>query len=162
MRRLKLDAKIQETICSFIRAGGFPHIAAEAAGVPRAVFESWLARGQRPEARGNYRSLFLAVEQARAQARLAAEIEVFKADPTAWLKSGPGKETETNPGWTTTVKPKITQDNRTVNLLLAPEMQGLFAAILQILAPYPEARTAVAQALAGKCNPPQLPHNSGK
>jgi hypothetical protein len=36
-------------------------------------------------------------------------------------------------------------------------MQGLFAAILQVLAPYPGARAAVAQALAGQSPTRRLP-----
>ena len=35
-------------------------------------------------------------------------------------------------------------------------MQSLFAAILQVLAPFPEARQAVSEALAGAKQPPKL------
>src|SRR5262249_24941643 len=151
----------------YIRAGGFPHVAAVAAGVPREVFEAWMVMGGRQPARSNgpYIAFRKAVEQAMAQARLTAEIEVFKQDPVTWLKSGPGEETGTDPGWTAQTKPVVREGNRTINVLLTPEMQGVFAALLQVLAPYPEARVAVAEALAGgarkrlddKAAPKELP-----
>jgi hypothetical protein len=146
----KLTIEVQSEICAFIRAGGFPHVAAEAAGIPKDVFESWLARGRKRGKRNAYHDFADAIRQAVAQARLAAEIKAFQDDPVTWLKQGPGKETADSPGWTTTVKPIIREGNQTINVLLSPEMQGVFAAILQVLAPYPEARAAVAQALAGE------------
>ena len=45
--RYRLTPALQEKIVAYIRAGGFPHVAAEAAGLPRRVFERWLERGQR-------------------------------------------------------------------------------------------------------------------
>ena len=80
----------------------------------------------------------------------SAEIKAFQDDPVTWLKQGPGKETPDSLGWTTTVKPIIREGNQAINVLLSPEMQGVFAAIPQVLAPFPEARAAVAQARAGE------------
>ena len=40
-------------------------------------------------------------------------------------------------------------DHMQSNLLLSPVFQGIFVALLQVLAPFPEARAAVAQALSG-------------
>lgn len=148
--RPKLTPALQETICAFVRSGGFPHVAAEAAGVPKDLFHAWHQRGANPKCRGGYRTFYLAVEQAKAQARMAAEIKALQENPIAWLRFGPGRERADNPGWTTPPKPQLTQDNRAINVLLSPEMNGFFAALLQILSPYPEARVAVAQALAGK------------
>jgi hypothetical protein len=48
------------------------------------------------------------------------------------------------------VKPIIRENNQTINILTNPQMQTLFAAILQMLEPYPEARAAVSQALAAR------------
>ena len=45
--RYRLTPALQEQIVAYIRAGGFPHVAAEAAGLPRQVFARWLERGQR-------------------------------------------------------------------------------------------------------------------
>jgi hypothetical protein len=47
------------------------------------------------------------------------------------------------------VSPIAIKHNSQINVLLHPQMQGLFAAILQALAPFPEARAAVAGMLAG-------------
>jgi hypothetical protein len=88
--------------------------------------------------------------------RVAAEIKAFGEQPIAWLKSGPGKERADNPGWTTTVKPSA-KGNQTINILLTPDGQRLVMMLLQLLAPYPEARAAVAQALSGGVmSPPAL------
>jgi hypothetical protein len=70
-------------------------------------------------------------------------------EPLSWLKFGPGKETPGRPGWSGMPRPIVREENTQGNILLSPEMQGVFASILQVLAPFPEARAAVAQALAG-------------
>ena len=99
--------------------------------------------------------LFLeAITHAIAQTRLTAEIQAHDESPLDWLKQGPGKETPDSPGWSIPVKPTVNQTNNTINLLLHREMQSLFAIILQVLAPYPEARAAVSEALAGVRKPP--------
>src|SRR5450755_246389 len=156
--RHTLTPQIQKEICAFIKAGGYPHIAAEGAGVPREVFNDWLEWGKKSK-KGPYKKYRLFVEavlQSIAQARLTAEIKAHDDSPLDWLKQGPGKETPASPGWSTPVKPTVNQTNNTINLLLHPEMQSLFAAILQVLGPFPEARAAVSEALAGTRKPPKL------
>ncbi len=156
--RHTLTPQIQHEICAFITAGGFPQIAAEAAGVPRKVFKNWLEWGKK-SGKGPYKKYRLFVEtvlQAVAQSRLTAEIKAHDEEPLKWLQQGPGKETKDNPGWTVPVKPQVSQTNQTINLLLNPEMQGLFAAILQVLSPFPEARQAVSEALANNKPPPRI------
>jgi hypothetical protein len=103
-----------------------------------------------------YRLFLEAIHQAVAQARLTAEIQAHDESPLDWLKQGPGKETPDSPGWSTPVKPSVNHTNNTINLLLHPEMQSLFAAILQVLGPFREARAAVSEALAGARKPPKL------
>src|SRR5215470_8351145 len=98
--RHTLTTQVEEKILAFIRAGGYPHVAAEAAGVPRAVFEGWLGQGRRTGRPTKYRTFPEAVQQARAQARLKAETTAFKDKPLDWLKSGPGRETSDCTGWT--------------------------------------------------------------
>ena len=39
--------------------------------------------------------------------------------------------------------------NAVINVLCSPELQGVIAALLHVLAPFPEARVAVAKALGG-------------
>jgi hypothetical protein len=139
MMPLKLSPELQHTICAYIRNGAFPHVAAEAVGVSRTVFEGWMQKGTAKGGRPIYRQFAAAVRQAIAQARVAAEIKAFGEAPIAWLKSGPGKERADNPGWTTTVKPSA-KSSQTINILLTPDGQRLVMTLLQLLAPYPEAR----------------------
>lgn len=164
-RLFELTPHLTNTIAAYIRAGGYPHVAAEAAGIPKDVFDEWLRlgcplgrkKGWRPHKK--FTPFWLVVMEARAQARLKAEMEAMKKDPIAWLKSGPGKDAINNPGWSSVTKPIVNETNNTVNVLLTPEMQGVFASLLQVLSPYPAARAAVAQALAGK-DPIVLPHKA--
>ena len=104
-QRHQLTPAVQQAILAYVRAGGFPHIAAEAAGVPREVFEHWLERGRGPRAPDKYRALLEGVRQAEAQARLGAEVSALNDKPLDWLRSGPGRETPDRAGWTATVKP---------------------------------------------------------
>src|SRR5438105_1422557 len=92
-KRHLLTPAVEQAILAYVRAGGFPHVAAEAAGVPRAVFERWLARGQEPGGPAKYRAFLEAVRQAQAQARLGAEVSARDDKPLDWLRSGPGRET---------------------------------------------------------------------
>jgi hypothetical protein len=148
-RRQPLTPQLTERICSFIRAGGFAHVAAEAAGVPREVFEEWLERGRGRRPPRLYRDFCRAVRQAQAEARLAAELKLLEKNPLQWLKCGPGRETPDAAGWTTPVKPLFAGDGRAVNALLLPEIQEVLAAMLEALAPFPEARAALAPFVAG-------------
>jgi hypothetical protein len=118
------------------------------------VFEDWLIRGSQKRTKRVYRDLALAVLEAMGQARVAAEVEVHKDDPMAWLTRGPGKETETKSGWTVSVKP-VKHEAQQVNIILNPGMQALMMELLSALAPFPEARKAVAGLL-------QAPTESGK
>jgi hypothetical protein len=137
------DALAQQ-IVAYIRVGGFPHVAAEAAGVPRATFEKWRKRGQRSDAPEIYRNFSTSVRQAIAQARLTAELAALKGRPLDWLRCGPGKETTRNPGWTATTRPAARLKPSTANA--SPDR--LITALLDLLTPFPEARAAVAATLA--------------
>src|SRR5262249_34857327 len=143
--RFALTPEIQKTIAAFIRAGAFPEVAAQAAGVPLEVFAAWLDRGRREGARPPYSSFYHAVQQAQAQARVAAERVAFKEKPMDWLKSGPGRDSAEVPGWAAPARPGR-RDSAARDALAGPEVQELIAAMLQVLAPYPEARAALVQA----------------
>ena len=80
-------AKITNDIAAFVRAGGHPEVAAEAAGVPRDVFLAWMRRADLPRAGKAVRDLAAAVRTAAAQARLTAETEVRSGKPLDWLKT---------------------------------------------------------------------------
>ncbi len=147
-KRYRLTPTLQQRICSYIRSGGFARVAAEAAGVPGAVFDEWLRRGRAEEGRESYRALVVAVDEALAQARLRAELTVFQDYPRDWLRYGPGKETAAAPGWSTAAKPRQRADQELLPPLLDPRMVAVMQEMLQLLTPYPEARALVARAFA--------------
>ncbi len=157
-RSFVLTPEVSRAITAYISAGAFPHMAAEAAGIPAAVFEVWLARGNPLGRRRGwkphrlYTPFWREVMEAAARARVAAEIEAFRQDAARWLMQGPGKDRPGVPGWSQTVRPQPAKEAPEANVLLAPEMQRVTAAVLQALAPYPEARVAVARALTGQPN----------
>src|SRR5436190_21153415 len=98
--RHQLTPETQREICAFIRSGSFPHVAAEAAGVPHKVLERWMKWGKAARPAPLYRDFYEAVCQAQAHARVVAENRAFEHATITWLKSGPGKETPRMPGWT--------------------------------------------------------------
>lgn len=145
--RGKLTPEVHAKICSFIRSGGDPHVAAEAAGVPATVFEEWLRIGQKRRARRVYRDFWREVEQARAEARLSAELKAFTSKPLDWLRCGPGKETPERPGWTGVARPAYQADASAANCLQTPEFQAFVQLLRRVLGPFPEALAALTQAL---------------
>ena len=148
----KLTPELRAKIVAAIHAGVYPHVAAEAFGVPRAVFEHWLEQGREPKARPLYGSFVRAIEQACAMARIAAETTVFTKDPHAWLAHGPGRDVPGNPGWSSPVR-AADQVATGRNALLDPHLFALFHALLEVLAPYPEARAAAARILLEREQP---------
>jgi hypothetical protein len=135
----RLTPEVQNDIVAFLRAGGFPEVAAEAAGVPAAQFANWMHRGRNPGEPRRYREFVAAVTQALAQARLTAEVAALKAKPLEWLKAGPGRE-----GWGRDAAPPARPPG-----LEHPEIRELLARLLAALEPFPEAREAVARAIDG-------------
>jgi len=131
-----------------VQGGAFPHVAAEAAGVPAEVFHDWMERGSRPGAREPYRSLAERVRHAHGHARCMAEIALCKGNPRAWLLNGPGKNSDTLPGWSAPVKGQPRPERHAANPLLEAPTQALLAKLLEVLAPYPDAHTALADALS--------------
>src|SRR5690348_14154776 len=136
-KRRELTPAITEQVANFILAGAYPHVAAQAVGVPRAVFKRWLARGRHPGAEEPYRSFADRVLQAAAQARMLAETALFKKDPRTWLKSGPGKEGKDNPGWSKDVSPLRPTGDGSADLLASPQWHALWTQILSALADFP-------------------------
>lgn len=97
-RRTKLTPETSKLIVSAIRAGAFDWVAAEASGIDRATFYRWIRHGE--AGRTPYRQFCADVMEAHAQARVAAEIEVRKGNPLAWLRLGPGRDRTGAAGWT--------------------------------------------------------------
>ena len=133
-----------------VRSGAFPHVAAEAAGVPAEVFQEWMERGSRPGAREPYRGLAEQVRHAHGHARCVSEVALRQKDPKAWLLNRPGKNSDNLPGWTMPVKGQTKPQRPGAGVLLQAEMQTLLGSLLDVLAPYPEARAALAAALDKK------------
>lgn len=93
-RKTLLTPETQAKIVSYVRAGAYDWVAAQAAGISTATFYRWM-EGKTPE-HAEFRD---AVLEARAQARIAAEIQVRKEKPEVWLMRGPGRERPGEPGW---------------------------------------------------------------
>lgn len=157
--RVKLTDEIERQILASIRAGGFPHVAAQAWGVPLHIWNLWKEWGTKEnQPVKKYKDFFNKVCQAEAQARLKAEMAAMQDDPRFWLKNGPGKEGDGNPGWTAVVRPMIKNNNQTINLFTSPDFLKFMAIMRQVLAPYPEALQAMSVALDGGVQPPiQIP-----
>ncbi len=147
--RYVLTAPLVHQIAAYVRAGGFPHVAAEAAGVPREVFADWLRRGREGRGPALCRDLYRQVMEAHAQARLTAEVAALSDRPMDWLKSGPGRETTGAPGWTAPARPSAA--GRTADeALLDAQVQELIRDLFRTLAAFPDVRTSVAEQLWGR------------
>ncbi len=140
----QLTPELQRNIVSFVRAGGYPHVAAEAAGVSRRTFQNWMHRGGRRRAKQPYRGFAEEVRQAAAQAQLRAEIAIFDKRPLDWLKCGPGKENSRRPGWSAAPKAHAALPSRNGNVLADSTFQRICGQFLNALTPFPEARAALA------------------
>ena len=131
-----LTDDVEKQILAFLRAGGTPHVAAQAAGISADSFAQWCQEGKSPRGRRRYRRFVQAVEQAAAQARLGAEVNIHRDKPLEWLKQGPaGGEWGRSPG------------KRSSGFLTMVEVQALLAEVLMALEEYPEARQVAARAL---------------
>jgi hypothetical protein len=145
-RQPRLTLELHRQIAAAIRAGGFPHIAAQAFGVPAPVWDVWLRRGAARGAREPTRSLVQDVNQAHAQARLRAEINVHGEAPRIWLEHGPGRDRADCPGWAGTVQAAPAASER--NPLLEPGTLEVIHIVQGLLAEFPEPRAKFDQALA--------------
>ena len=139
-----------QMILAYLRQGGFPGVAADAAGVPGPIFDSWLRRGEERGAREPLRSFARAVRQAIAQARLLSELTVCKKEPKFWLCHGPGRETVENLGWTYPVRPSVRPAAKDDSI---DTCKFLCSWMMEALTPFPEARQKVAEMIVA--NPPE-------
>jgi hypothetical protein len=145
-QRKRLTKALEAQIFGFVRAGGFPQVSAQAAGIGPNVLTAWLRQGRRPDAREPYRSFACGFDQAVAMSRLKAEIEVREKDPRFWLKHGPGRERPLAPGWTNPVKALASHEAHADPLVML-EWNRLTQRLLTALEGFPEARKALAAAL---------------
>jgi transposase-like protein len=140
----RLNRGLQEQIVAAIRAGAFPHVAAQAFGVSRQTFEKWRRLGRSNEGDTEFVSFASAVSEAIAQARLRAEMDVFTEQPRIWLQHGPGRDANECAGWTVAIKP-ITRSRTERNPLMNREMATIAGQLFEALAPFPEAGESVRQ-----------------
>ena len=148
--------EVVQLIVSFIRAGAYPWVAAEAAGVPKETFESWLAWGKTAGGPA-YAAFHQQVRRAAAQCRAKAEMALRESNPEFWLAHGPARERETLPGWSAVPKPAAGSHAESVSPLADPEFLQILAELHAQLKDYPEARGVLANFLAR-----ELPQRGGE
>lgn len=87
---ISLTPEIERIILAYIRAGAFSCVAARAAGISERTLSEWIARGEgRHPSRTPTRKLkrfAREVRIAQAEARIGAEIRVYRDKPSQWLK----------------------------------------------------------------------------
>jgi hypothetical protein len=96
------NPEIVRMVVAYIRAGAFDRVACEATGIAQQTFLRWMQQGDDDETARLDTSdsrFFREVRHARAEARLAAEVEVKRTEPLSWLMKGPGRERPGEPGW---------------------------------------------------------------
>jgi hypothetical protein len=101
-----LNEQVTRIICENIRRGAFTWVACQAVGISTDTYSLWVRRGivgEQP-----YKDFLDAIEQAHAEARVAAEQSVYAANPLAWLKMGPGRDRPGRPGWSDRPIPEVT------------------------------------------------------
>jgi len=138
--RYELTAEVQQAIVAYVRAGGYPHVAAEAAGVPGRVFERWLRRAAEGDER--FRALAEAVRQARAQAGWGRRWRRATSGRWTGCAAARASRRRSRPDG----RARCGRRGRGGGLvLLEPEAQALFRAMLAGLGAFPEARVALAR-----------------
>jgi len=142
-RKTLLSPELQRAIVAAIRAGAYDWVAAEANGIGRNTFKQWMRKGEAQKS-GVYANFRAEVLTARAQARLGAEIEVRKDQAFNWLRYGPGREREGDPGWTETKEIKHTGS---IDVIHSDEWGRIANVVVIALEPFPDAKLAVAGAL---------------
>ena len=119
---VSLTDEIAEKIVAYIRGGAFDYVAALAAGVADRTFRDWMARGEdrhlnRPPS-PKLRRFAAAVRQAQAEARIGAEIRVYREQPRYWLAHAARTEPQ-RLGWTKPAKDQEFGDGQTLAERLA-------------------------------------------
>jgi hypothetical protein len=104
---VSLTDEIERMILSYVRAGAFLHVAAQAAGIsPRTLFD-WLNRAEGgPGARPSTPRLDSFAQKlriAQAETRVGAEARVYRDNPALWLKNAARSKGELE-GWSDPAK----------------------------------------------------------
>lgn len=140
--------ELGERICAAITAGTYAEVAAEACGVPIEIYRQWMSHeGRKKNIDSKKRRFARSVRKAQAQARLSAEIAMHSDSPKLWLERGPGKETDTQKGWSLPPTAKAGAAGTTINILMDPTIQAMLAAIMHVLGPHPDLKADVAKVI---------------
>jgi len=142
MPRLQLTAGLIEQIASGVRAGGYPHVSAQAWGVPKAKFDEWIAKGAK--GRGKCGLLATTMNQAHAQARLRSEMSISREEARIWLEHGPGRDQPGNPGWSSSARAAVATEN---SILSNAALVSALGQAVGALSEHPEARQHIAQSI---------------
>lgn len=86
--------EVEATILAAISLGAYDWIACACAGISARTLQAWRSREEPP-----FVEFARKLEQARAQARVRAEVRVAQGRPDTWLQRGPGKDRPGEPGW---------------------------------------------------------------
>jgi len=93
-----ITPELTEALCTLIRKGAYPTIAAQAMGLNSRTYSRYMRDGKLGHNK-KCTEFYVAVMMAKALARQVAEARVFEENPLAWLRYGPGKTTADIPGW---------------------------------------------------------------
>ena len=121
---VRLTPEIERTILSYLEAGAFDYVAAEAAGIHARTYRDWIMRGEdRHPTRSctpELEAFADKVRQARARSRASREIVVADRDPKFWLqhvaRSKPDRE-----GWTEPIERVLAAAAQTGETVLTPK-----------------------------------------
>lgn len=154
-KRFLLTYALLERICQRIRGGAFEHVAAEAEGIPRQIFNDWLQRAETPRPRRIYRDLKEMVMQAHAHSRYMAEVKMRLENPRFWLLHGVGKETRHALGWSRPADASGPNElSEPLDIGRHPEILDLISRIRKILQNHPAALADLREALSAEFNLP--------
>lgn len=88
-RPTKLTKEVTDRICLAIRAGNYSKVAAAMAGVSETTYYKWLELSEKPNAKKEYKEFRESVEQAEAEAEVAAIARIRQAaDNGDWKAAG--------------------------------------------------------------------------
>lgn len=87
----RLPADRLERVLEWVRLGVYDHVAAMSLGICKTTWSKWMKVGEIATEEGEYGNIYsmfyLAVQEARSDARVLAEVEVYQGSPITWLKS---------------------------------------------------------------------------